>query len=490
MILGTLAVVVALALAGGSLGVYIKFRSVWDSINRIDVQGDLGQNRPPVDPNALNILLIGSDSRAGVNGRIGGTDGIEGARSDTVMVLHIAPGAHQVVVLSVPRDSVVPVLGCDAEDGTGGQTAQPSSSVEQINATFADGGPGCLWKTIEDTTGIHIDDFVQLNFIGFERMIDAIGGVNVCLPSAVHDPDSGLNLRAGRHHVYGKQALAFWRTRELVGMGDDPQRIQRDQFLMASLLQGIEHSGLASSPTKMMDVVSTLTGGGYITTDSGLTQSKMLQIAEAVHGIATKSVQFVTAPWNTYTGNAQWVDSAQTPAVGNSQWVQWQQPQANDLFSAIAHDTSLPKVTKTKTKTVTVAPADVDVKVLNGTSSFGLAGTTATSLGTRGFKVIGTPGDAATANYANSEIEYATAAQLPAAETLAKAIGNNPKLVQDTHLTSATLHLILGSNFTGLQSATASAGINNLAGTYGGITGNANICGDAAAFAGPDGSLG
>jgi LCP family protein required for cell wall assembly len=487
--LGSFAVVIALVFAGGSLGLYMKERAVWDSITRIDVQGDL-KHRPPADPNARNILLIGSDTRTGVNGKIGGTDGIEGARSDTIMILHIAPGAHQIVVLSIPRDSVVPILACDAEDGTPGQAAQPSGDVEQINATFAAGGPGCLWQTIEQTTGIHIDDFVEMTFSGFEHVIDTIGGVSVCLPEAVDDPMSGLKLSAGRHHVYGKQALAFWRTREDLGEGDDPQRIQRDQYLMAALVQGIEHSGLLNSPSKMMAVVGTLTKGHYITTDSGLSQERMLQIAEDVHGISTKSIQFVTAPWTTYTGNAVWADSQQSPATGNDNWVQWQQPQANNLFSAIAHDTKLPKASKSKTKVVTVQPAAVAVKVLNGTGTYGLAATTATSLTDRGFAVKGTPGDAPKSDYTNSVIEYATPEQLPAAETLAAAIGHSPKVVQDGHLKSGTLHLILGSNFTTLQPASGTAGIAGLATTYGGITANTNICSDSAAFAGPDGELG
>jgi LCP family protein required for cell wall assembly len=488
LVLGTLAVVVALVFAGGSVGAYLEYHEVWDSITRINVQGDLTtKNRPPADPHAQNILLIGSDSRTGQNGKIGGSDGIEGARSDTVMILHIAPGAHQVVVLSVPRDSVVPILNCTAEDGTPGQTAQPDSEVEQINTTFADGGPGCLWETVEQTTGIHIDDFVEMTFVGFEHVIDAIHGVNVCLPEAVNDPDSGLNLPAGEHHVYGKEALAFWRTREDLGEGDDPQRIQRDQYLMAALVQGIERSGLMGSPSKMLDVVGALTSGGFVTTDSGLTQGKMLQIAEAIRGISNKSIQFVTAPWNTYTGNAQWVASSQTPTSGNADWVQWQQPQANNLFSAIAHDTSLPKSSKSKAKTVTVQPAAVDVKVLNGTGTYGLAATTATSLSGRGFHVTGTPGDASTSDYTNSVIEYATPLQLPAAETLAKAIGNNPRLVQDGHLKNGTLHLIIGSNFTALAAATGNTGIEGLATTYGGITADTNICSDSSAFAGPDG---
>ena len=371
MALGSLACLLAVVLVGASLTVYVKYREVWDSINKVNVSADLHGSRPPADPNAINLLLIGSDSRVGRNGAIGGRTDIGGARSDTVMVVHIAPGAHQVVVISIPRDSVVPVLGCAPEAGTTGQTAQPGA-VEQINSTFAYGGPGCLWETIEQTTGIHLDDFIAMTFVGFERAVDALGGVEVCLPAAVNDPMSGLDLTAGRHHIWGAQAVAFWRTREDLGMGDDLQRIQRDQFLMASLFQGIERGGLLSSPTRMYSVISALTKNRNITIDDQLTLGALLNIGKDLRGIASDSVQFVTVPWEAY------------PA--NQNWVQWKQPNAGQLFSAIAHDTQLPKAAKkgkksTKSQpgtaaTVSVRPSDVQVSVLNGTTTHGLATST------------------------------------------------------------------------------------------------------------------
>jgi LCP family protein required for cell wall assembly len=481
-VLGSLAILLAVVFAGGSLVVYMKYRTVWDGINRINVSADLSGKRPPLDPHAINILLIGSDTRVGVNGSIGGRSNISGARSDTDMIVHIAPGAHQVVVLSIPRDSVVPILSCAPEAGTTGQTAQPAGDVEQINSTFAYGGPGCLWKTIEQTTGIHINDFIQLTFIGFKRAIDALGGVNVCLPESVNDPTSGLKLSAGKHHVYGKQALAFWRTREGLGEGDDPQRIQRDQFLMASLLQGIEHSGLLSNPSKILKVIDALTGHGFVTTDSQLTPSRLLQIAEAMHGMATGAVQFVEVPWTTY--------------VNNSAWVQWVQPQADSLFGAIKHDTKLPKalkaakgkVAKKAPKAVVLKPSQVQVAVYNGSTTAGLGASTASSLTTRGFDVIGPAANADTDTYTDSVIEYGPAADIPAAQTLAKQIGGSVELKQDSQLTSATVDLILGSTFSGLKTATPPASIQNLATTYGGISGNVNICSDQGAFSGPDGA--
>ena len=477
---GILAGAVALALVGGSLFAYVKYREVWDSIKRVDVSGDLRQiKQPPTDPHAINILLIGSDSRAGVNGNIGGRVGIAGQRSDTVMVAHIAPGAHSAVVLSFPRDSVVPVLSCTAEPGTSGQTANPGQ-VEQINSTFANGGPGCLWKTIEETTHIHVNDFVELTFIGFEKVINDLGGVNVCLPAAVNDPKSGLDLSAGRHHIYGSQALAFWRTREDLGEGSDLQRIQRDQFLMASLLQGIERSGLLTSTSKVSSVIGDVARA--MTTDSGLTQSSMLRIAEGMRGLTSKSVQFIEVPTMTYSGNVNWV-----------QWTS----QAPQLFAAVANDTKLPKITKAKAKAKTkktatatptveaVSPAKVKVEVLNGSGFNGVAAQGSADLTARGFDVVGST-NASNFNYTRSVIEYASSADLAAAKLVEQQF-TDPEILENPSLTPGTIDAILGSTFTSLKPMITKNPTSDLTRTFGGITGSTSICHDSSAFAGPDG---
>ena len=474
-------------LVGGTLAAYLGFRAEWDGIKRINVLPDLQRKpRPPVDPNAMNILVIGSDSRAGANKHFGVT--VVGQRSDTVMVLHISPGAHKVVVLSFPRDSVVPILACSPEDGSPGQVAEPTGYVEQINATFAYGGPGCLWETIEQTTGIHINDFIELTFTGFEHVIDDIGGVDVCLPVAVHDPDSLLNLSAGTHHIYGPQALAFWRAR-YIGEGSDLQRIHRDQYLMASLLQGIERSGFTHSPAKILKVIQDLAGHGYIATDTELSPGRLFTIANELRNLAPGSVQFIETPVVPYPGN---------PLA----WVQWMQPQATNLFAAIAHDTKLPAKSSAGAAAQTavgkvaspspsaVSPTQVNVVVLNGSPQAGLATSTAAGLTSRGFHVVGIA-SASTSDYTKSIIEYASSADLPAAQTLAALI-SNVRIRQDPSLSAGTVQLVLGSTFTALGSsptaAASNSGSQNLAGQYGGITGNVQICSDSAAFAGPDGS--
>jgi LCP family protein required for cell wall assembly len=468
-------------LVAGALVAYARYRSYWDSIQRVDVQ-DLVGRQPPKLNNAENILLIGSDTRVGQHG-IGGSQGITpGQRSDTLMLLHISPGHRRVTVVSIPRETMVPILSCAASDGTTGQQAAPGQQ-ELINAALNFGGPACTWKTFEAVTGIHVDHFVELDFTGFEKIINDLGGVNVCLPVAVNDPLSGLKLSAGVHHVFGHEALAFWRTREDLGDGSDLERITRDQYLMAALVQGIEHSGLLSSPSKMLKVVGDATGA--MATDTGLDQNAMLQIAESLRGVTAGSVQFITAP------NVPW-----PPNVND---VEFEQPQAGKLFSTIQHDTVLPKATKkqkrpTAPPVVDMAPSQVKVNVLNGSGGSGIATQAGSDLTSRGFDVV-SMGDAGNFSYTNSVIEYAAAADLPAVNTL-KAQLSNVQVTHDPALAPGTVTLIVGSSFSALNAQPSSApssspspqpSISNLSQANGGITGNTNICRDQATFTGPSG---
>jgi LCP family protein required for cell wall assembly len=465
-------------LVAGALVAYAKYRSYWDSIQRVDVAGLVGR-QPPKLNNAENILVIGSDTRVAQRG-IGGSQGlIPGQRSDTLMLLHISPGHRRVTVVSIPRETMVPVLSCAASDGTTGQQAA-AGQEELINAALNFGGPACTWKTFEAVTHIHVDHFILLDFTGFEKIINDLGGVDVCLPVKVDDPLSGLNLSAGVHHVFGREALAFWRTREDLGDGSDIERITRDQYLMAALVQGIEHSGLLTSPGKMLKVVGD--AAGAMATDTGLDQDAMLQIAESLRGVTTGSVQFITAP------NVPWPPNAND--------VEFEQPQADELFTTIQHDTVLPKATKKPTAqpVVKVAPSQVKVDVLNGSGGSGIAAQAGSDLASRGFDVVSTS-DAGNFSYASSVIEYAAASDLPAVNTL-KAQLSNVRVKHDRALTPGTITLIIGSSFSALNARPSSApssspssqpSISSLGQANGGITANTDICKDQAAFTGPDG---
>jgi LCP family protein required for cell wall assembly len=474
-------VVVVGALVVGSLAAYAKYRSFWDSIKRIDVQALVGK-QPPKLNNAENILLIGSDTRLGQKG-IGGSEAVNpGSRSDTLMLLHISPGHHEVTVISIPRETMVPIYSCPANNGTAGQQADPGQ-VELINAALDFGGPACTWKTFENVTGIHIDHFIELDFTGFEQIINDLGGVTICLPFAVDVPQSGLDLSAGRHHVFGHEALAFWRTREGLGEGSDLQRITRDQYLMVALVQGMEHSGLLHSPSKILDVVRDATNS--MTTDSTLDQTAMLQIGESLQGVSSSDVQFITAP------NVPWSGAPLDDVV-------FEQPQAGALFDAIQHDTTLPKATKngksakkSAPPTLDATPSKVNVQVLNGSGITGMAGQVKGDLTNEGFNVVGT-GDANNFGYTTNVIEYAASSDMPAVDTL-KAVVPNAQVQQESSLTPGTVVLIVGSDFSALNPApspssspSSAPSVAAVGASDGAIKANTRICTDQSAFQGPD----
>jgi LCP family protein required for cell wall assembly len=335
-VLAWAAIALTVVLVGSVLAAYTIYSDVFDKIRHVKVTG-LGA-RPRSYNHSLNILVIGSDTRSGANEKFGAH--VTGQRSDTVLVLHLSPGLRRAVVVSIPRDSVVPVLSCPSAPGAPGQTASPGQ-VEQINASFAAGGPGCLWKTIEQTTGIRLNHFMELNFTGFERVVNDIGGVSICLPYPIRDRRSKLRLTAGVHHVMGPAALAYWRVR-YIGQGSDLQRIQRDQYLMASVAQKVKRANLLGSPTKILKVVSDIAGA--LTTDAGLSQSAMIALAANLRSVPLKAVHFVQVPVVYYRPN---------PA-----WVQWA-PSARTLFKAIARDRKLPRIRHKKPAAGHSSPAGV-----------------------------------------------------------------------------------------------------------------------------------
>jgi LytR cell envelope-related transcriptional attenuator/LytR_cpsA_psr family len=282
--------------------------------------------------------------------------------------------------------------------------------------------------------------------------------------------------------VDGAQALAFVRLREDIGEGSDTQRIQRQQYFLAAVMQKLETTGLLGQPSRIFAVVRDVAKS--LTTDSGLDLSTMLRIATSMKSLSSSAVQFITVPVVPYVGD---------PAAELS----WEQPQADRLFRAVEADRAVPTAAKSKKKATvpTVSPAKVSVNVLNGSGVTGIAGSTASALTEKGFKVAST-GPAPNYNFTSNVIEYSSAAQLPEVNTL-KALFSSVAVKQNAALNSKSLTLILGSSFKGLSTASGASGsgksasqkLNSLAKSYGGITANTNICSDAAAFEGPDSPL-
>jgi LCP family protein required for cell wall assembly len=455
------------------LGAYWKFRSIWSSINHVTVSG-LG-HRPPKYNNALNLLVFASGSTAGLTRKqqlywhVGADNG--DAVSETIMVVHISPGRHQVTVINIPRDTVVPIYGCAAGNGLIGQQANPGG-VEQIDNTLTYGGPSCLWKTVEQQTHIRLDHFIEMRYAGVVKVVDDIGGVGVCIPFAVHNFQSGLVLSQGYHHINGVQFLEFWRTRENIGLGSDTQRIQRDDYLLARALEQTLKQGLLSSPTKLFHVISD--AAPQLTLDSGFSQTDLLHLGESLRGLSGKGVQFIQAPTQAYPANTNWV---QFTSVDHS------------IFRALAHDRKLPKATRKTPPAVlstTASPSQVQVTVLNGAGVAGLAGHVAQGLASRGFHVTG-KGNALHPR-SITVIQYGAASQRPKANAVAAQIpGARVKLVAGLSPTGP-VRVILGTRDNALKpkpKQSAAHKVAALSSKYGGTTGNASCSSDTGAFQGP-----
>ena len=244
-----------------------------DSVGRVNA-GTAGT--PSSGP--LNILLAGVDLRSGLTRQQQqalhvGHD--VSTNSDTMMLIHVSGDRSHVTVVSLPRDSWVQI---------------PGHGMNKINAAFGLGGPQLMVKTVEQNTGLTVNDFIQVNFLGFVKVIDALGGVNVCLPYAVNDSYSGLNLTAGVHHVDGLTALAYARDRHSFALSD-LARIQDQQRLLASLLSEAIRSGTLADPVRLSGFLRAAVAA--IKVDQSL---NVTALADQLRGISSGGVAFMTVP--------------------------------------------------------------------------------------------------------------------------------------------------------------------------------------------------
>lgn len=279
-----------------------------DNIKSVDINTALGDDRPPrkeaatpspsasapVSPlpgDALDILVLGSDSRGGAeNKKLGGGDS-GGARSDTAMVVHIDRGRTSATVVSIPRDTLVTRPSCPLPDG--GSTGVAYNAM--FNSAYSVGGPVCAVKTVESLTGVRMDHYLEIDFAGFAKLVDALGGVTVTTDEDIDDEDSHLTLEAGTHHLDGKQALALARTRHGIGDGSDLGRIGLQQNLVKALLDQISGTNLLTSPTRLYEVADAVTGS--LTTDTGLDSlTELMRLGQSLHGLRSTQVETVMMP--------------------------------------------------------------------------------------------------------------------------------------------------------------------------------------------------
>lgn len=275
---------------------------------------------------AENILLIGSDSRAGDNREYGRDDG-GSQRSDTTILLHLAANRESVTAMSLPRDLMVEIPVCHRPDGTA-----TKKQLAQFNWAYQFGGTACTIRTVEKLTGIRIDHQMVVDFHGFKDMVDAVGGVEVCLRKPVDDPDARLKLPAGRQKLDGEQALGYVRARKSIGDGSDTERMDRQQQFLGALVNKVQSNGVLLNPARLYPVLDAATKS--LTTDPGLDNLEDLyDLVRGLRDVPTDRVQFLTVPRKPYA-----LDPNRDELV---------QPDAARLFGRLRADTP-----------VAVVPAD------------------------------------------------------------------------------------------------------------------------------------
>lgn len=310
IVLGVLAFVVTSAL-------YVAIKHLEGNITGVQIKpGALGHRPAEVIKGPVNVLVMGDDTRKGQGPAIGGTTP---GLSDTTILLHLSANRKFAYGVSLPRDAMVERPSCQTSTGV------DPGGLTQFNAAYAIGGPLCTVKTVEQLTGVRINHFVVVKFNGFRTMVDALGGVQVCVPQQIDDPQSNIHLPAGTYTVTGEQALNYVRVRHGVGDGSDIGRMKRQQAFIASMINQVVSAGTLANPIRLYNFLDAATKS--LTTDEGFSHLRSLVgLGESLKNIGLDHITFVTVPFEPYP-----------PDPNRLIWA----PQAKELWQRIIHDQPL-----------------------------------------------------------------------------------------------------------------------------------------------------
>ena len=454
-------IVVLLIVAGAATGFYL-YKRFEGNITALDV--DLGTNRPTKvvnDPDAdtepMNILVMGSDTRQGQGKGFGSADTITGARSDTTLLVHLPADRESATVVSIPRDTIVDVPSCKTDTG------MSSPYRDRFNSAFSIGGPACTIKTVEQNTGVFIDHYVIVDFSGFTDVVDALGGVEVCLPEPIVEPKSNLDLPAGVQTVHGDQALAFVRVRA-IGTGSDIDRIDRQQAFISSLINKAKSTGTLLNPVRLIPFLEAATKS--LTVDPGLKSlNKLRELAQEVKDIPLKDITFITTPW------------VVNPDDPNT--VVWNTAKTDKLWKAIINDETYPPEPPDPTivdgKPLDVAPSAISVRVLNGSGVDGVATKASKQLERLGYNVVGVADadkDSFTSTVVRYDPDYVGADDK--ARTLSASLNYAPRVAQPG--LGYLLEVVVGQDWSEVQGNLQKVSVKRAPTDDGVRKANENIC--------------
>lgn len=298
------------------------------SISKVDAFGGL-KDRPKKESSAVNFLIVGSDTREGLTKaeikrlKVGGTKVAAGKRSDTMLLIHISKKRDKAAIISIPRDTYALI---PEHISSTGKTIPASHS--KINSAYNWGGAPLLIQTFESMSGLRIDHYIEVNFVGFVRMVDALGGIEMCTKRDINDPKSHLVLPAGKHILDGVDSLKYVRSRQFDGLGD-LGRMKRQQQFAGAMLRKATSAGVLLNPVKLLDFLNSALDS--VTTDSGLKQGDLLILAKQLRSLSASNVRTLTIPLKYYNYSKGGVSAA----------VLWDPVLAPELFERIKNDDAL-----------------------------------------------------------------------------------------------------------------------------------------------------
>ncbi|WP_405582325.1 LCP family protein [Streptomyces sp. NBC_01190] len=292
-----------------------------DSKVRREVDLSKVEDRPPTGK-GTNYLIVGSDSREGLTKaeeKQLHTGADSGQRTDSMMILHT--GSNGTTMMSLPRDSYVTIPAF-----TGQQSHKRyAASTHKLNRAYSDGGPELLTRTIEYNTGIHIDHYAEIGFSGFVNLVDALGGVNMCLDKPLHDKASGADFAAGCQKLNGKQSLAFVRQRHQEA-DQDLGRMRNQQKFLSTLAHQAASPSTVLNPFKLYPVIGS--GLDTLIVDKKMSLFDLTSMFWAMKGVTGGSGHSITVP----IANANY----QTPNDGDA--LKWDMTKGKTLFDELKND--------------------------------------------------------------------------------------------------------------------------------------------------------
>ncbi len=424
-------ILVLLAAVGG----YAFIAKLDGQIKRIDVfAGVTGSKPAPTVKDAQNILIVGSDSREGLEAGEGtqgkGKDFVSGQRSDTVILAHLYGNSDKAQLVSFPRDSYV-TIPAHTNKANGKQVP---AREDKLNSAFRDGGPALLISTIQGLTDLTIDSYMQIDFEGFQAMVEALDGVEVCLSEPAKEPLSGIDLKAGRQTIKGEQALAFVRQRYELPRGD-LSRIERQQQFIGAIVRKTLSAGTLLNVRKLNDVLNVATAS--VRVDENLSAGDLRKLAVRFSKFDAGGVIFSTVP------------VAGDDRKNGASVVLLDKPKMVALFSSLKRDvppaTPEPESPAGPATPLTVKPGAIQVKVFNGSDVSGLGRRAYDDLEKAGFQVTGSPGNRGPSGAGTVVLHGRT--QTEAARTVAASIPGST--VQLNPSLTRTLEVVVGSAYSG-----------------------------------------